>query len=247
MNNTTSAAAQGSSENTERGRHAAPAAGRHERHDLIIEVGHWRPALKRAGRLFAETVFVPTVLMFVFLNTLGLVAGLSAVLAWCVLTVSARWVSGRHMPGTLLVCVGSLCARATIALILSSAFAYLLQPVIASIFMAVLFLGSALLGRPITARLARDFIALPQALIQHQGMQRMFTQVAVLWGAGRLIDAAMSMGFLRFGVDFGLLSRGVFSGMLTILTIVACAAWGRRCVKRLGVTLRFGTPAAAAA
>ena len=223
----------------------SPTTSRHEQHDLIIEIGHWRPALKRAGRLFAETVAIPTVLMFVFLNTLGLVAGLSAVLGWCVLTVATRWIRGRHMPGTLLVCVGSLCARATIALILSSAFVYLLQPVIGSLFMAALFMGSALVGRPITARLARDFVALPQALIHHKGMQRMFTQVAVLWGAGRLIDAGMSMGFLRFGIDFGLLSRGLFSGMLTVVTIALCAAWGRRCVRRLGVTLRFGAPATA--
>ncbi len=219
----------------------------HSAHDLIIEIGHWRPALRQAGQLFAETVFIPTALMYLFLNTLGLVAGLSAVLGWCVVTVAARWVRGRHMPGTLLLVVGSLSARATIALIMSSAFAYLLQPVIGSLFMALLFLGSALAGRPITARLARDFIALPQALIHHRGMQRMFTQVAVLWGAGRLIDAGMSVGFLRFGIDFGLLSRGVFSGLLTVLTIAACAAWGRRCVRRLGVTLRFGSAGAQAA
>jgi hypothetical protein len=221
--------------------------GRHEKHDLVIEIGHWRPALKRAGQLFIETVAIPTALMFLFLNTLGLVAGLSAVLGWCVLTVATRWIRGRHMPGTLLVCVGSLCARATIALILSSAFAYLLQPVIGSLFMAALFMGSAIAGRPITARLAKDFVALPQALIHHRGMQRMFTQVAFLWGAGRLIDAGMSVGFLHFGIGFGLLSRGVFSGLLTVLTIACCAAWGRRCVRRLGVTLRFGAAAATAA
>jgi uncharacterized membrane protein len=144
------------------------------------------------------------------------------------------------MPGTLIVCAGMLCARASIALILSSALVYLIQPVIGSVLMAGLFMGSAFVGRPITMRLARDFVKLPAQILHHHGIRRMFTQVAILWGVGRLIDAGMSLGFLRFGVDYGFLSRGVFSGLLTTIMIVTCAAWGTRCIRRLpGVTLRL--------
>src|SRR5215470_8257651 len=101
--------------------------------EFVIELGELRPALLRAGRLFLETVAVPTLLLFVLLHTVGLVAGLSAVLGWCVLTVSVRWILGAHMPGTLIVCAGMLCARASLALVLSSALVYLIQPVVGSI------------------------------------------------------------------------------------------------------------------
>jgi hypothetical protein len=208
--------------------------------ELVIELGKLRPTLLRAGRMFLETVLVPAVLLFVFMHTLGLVAGLSAVLSWCTVTVAIRFALGRHLPASLLVCVGSLCARSALALILSSALVYLIQPIIGSIVMAVLFLGSALIGKPITMRLVHDFVALPKALLQHKDMRRMFTQVALLWGLGRLIDAGMSFGLLRFGFDAGLLSRGLFSGILTALMICCCAAWGYRCIRRLpGVTLRL--------
>src|SRR5258706_8591932 len=93
--------------------HERPA---HRPPEVVIEIGQLRPALLRAGRLFLETVLVPTALLFVLLHTVGLVAGLCAVLGWCALTVSIRFLAGRRMPGTLLLCVGMLCARAGLAL-----------------------------------------------------------------------------------------------------------------------------------
>jgi hypothetical protein len=227
--------------------HTRPRPG-HQPSELVIELGALRPALLRAARLFLETVLVPTALLFVLLHTVGLVAGLSAVLGWCVLTVAIRWISGRHLPGTLLLCAGMLCARATIALVLSSALVYLLQPVAGSIVMAALFLGSAAIGRPITMRLARDFVALPAHLFHHRGVRRMFTQVALLWGIGRMLDAGMSLGALHWGLDAGLLSRGVFSGVLTTITVAVCTVWGWRCLRRMpDITLRLRAKAAIAA
>lgn len=211
--------------------------------DVVIEIGELRPALVRAARLFLETVLVPTALLYVLLHTAGLAAGLGAVLGWCALTVGFRWFTGRHLPGTLLLCVGMLCGRACVALVLSSALVYLLQPVVGSVFMALLFLGSAAVGRPITMRLARDFVALPAHLFHRRGVRRMFTQVALLWGGSRLLDAVMTLALLRFGLDAGLLSRGVFSGLLTVLTILACTGWGWRCLRRLpGITLHLRAP-----
>ncbi|MEV0714454.1 hypothetical protein AB0H87_07275, partial [Asanoa sp. NPDC050611] len=66
----------------------------------------------RAGRLFAETVLVPTGLLYIVLHTAGLLPALLSVLGWCALTVGIRFITGRHLPGTLLVCAGALCARA---------------------------------------------------------------------------------------------------------------------------------------
>ena len=208
--------------------------------DVVIEVGNLRPMLLRAGRLFVETVLVPTGLFYVLLHTVGLIAGLAGVIGWSVAVVAGRWLLGHRLPGTLLVCAGVLCGRACVALLLTSAVVYLLQPVVGSVLMALLFLGSAAVGRPVTVRLARDFIELPAQLFHRRGVRRMFAQVAVVWGGSRLLDAGMSVIFLRWGIDAGLLSRGVFSGMLTALTILACAYWGWRSLQRLpGITLRW--------
>jgi hypothetical protein len=209
-------------------------------HDVVIELGRLRPQLIRGVRMFVETVTVPTLLLYILLHTAGLVVGLCAVIGWCALTLGIRRLAGQHLPGTLLLCAGMLCGRAALALVLSSALVYVLQPVFGSVLMAVLFLGSAAIGRPVTIRLARDFVSLPAQLFHHRGVRRMFTQVALVWGVSRLIDAGMSLGLLHFGIGFGLLSRGLFSGLLTAVTIVVCAAWGARALRRLpGVTLRL--------
>jgi hypothetical protein len=206
----------------------------------IIHIGALRPALLRAGRLVTETVVVPTALLLVLLHTAGLVAGFAAVLAWCAVTVGVRFIRGRHLPGTLLVCAGMLTARAAAALALSSAVVYLLQPIVGSVLMALLFLGSALIGRPITMRLARDFIHLPAQLKHHRGMRRIFVQTSALWGVGRLVDAGFSIASLHLGLTFALLSRGLLSGAFTALMVVICAAWGMRSLRRLpDVHFRF--------
>jgi hypothetical protein len=199
----------------------------------------------RALRLFAETVVVPTALLWVLLPTAGLVVGLLAAVSWCFLTVAVRWVAGRRLPGTMLLCVSMLSGRAAIALATGSAFVYLLQPALGSGLMALLFLGSAVIGRPITLRLARDFVHLPHHVLARRPVKTMFVQVALLWGLGRLVDALMSVVFLHWSVNAGLLSRGVFSPVLTVLTVAVCTLWGWRSLRREGITLRL-RPAPAA-
>jgi hypothetical protein len=212
---------------------------------MVIEIGAWRPAMWRALRLFAETVLMPTLILAVLLHVVGLVVALAAALGWCYSTLAARWILGHRLPGTMFVCAGMMSGRAAIALATSSAFVYLLQPVLGSVCMALLFLGSAAFGRPVTMRLARDFVSIPAHIINRRGVRRMFTQVALFWGVSRLADAGMSLGFLRLGVNAGLLSRGVFSPVLTLATVALCTCWGWRALHRDGIKLRVGRAAIA--
>ncbi len=206
----------------------------------VVEIAKLRPMLIRAALLLLETVVVPTLLLYLCANTVGDLWGLVAVLGWCVLTVGARMTLRRRLPVTLLLVVGGLVGRTTVALVFSNVYVYLFQPIVGSVLMAALFLGSAALGRPVTARLAQDFIALPAQLFRDQRVRRVFINVSLIFGVSRLLDAGMSIGSLHFGLDAGLLSRSVFSTLLTVLTIVVCAAWGWRRMRRVvGVTFRF--------
>lgn len=207
-------------------------------HHIIVDLPPLRPTILGAARLIAETVLVPTALLAILLHVSGLVVAFAAALGWCYLTVAVRWFAGRRMPATLMLCATMLTGRACVALWLSSAAVYLVQPILGSICMAALFMGSAFLGRPVTMRLARDFVKLPAHVLDRDRVRKMFRDVAILWGLSRIVDAAMSLGFLRGGVDAGLLARGVVSPILTVLTVAVCAYWGKRCLHLDGIRLR---------
>lgn len=201
--------------------------------EQVIDIGHLPAAARRGVRLLLETVVVPTLLLYAFMVTVGSIAGLAAVLSWCALTVAVRVATVGRVPGVLLLAITMLVCRTAVALALSSVYVYLLQPVVGSVFMASLFIGSALVGRPITLRLAQDFVHLPVQLTEDRRVRRMFVQVSLLWGISRLLDAGMSLGVLHWGVAAGVFSRGAFSGLLTALSVGVCAYWGWSRLRRI--------------
>jgi hypothetical protein len=200
-----------------------------------IVIGHVPTAIRRALRLAVETVMVPTALLWACVHTIGAVWGFAAILAWCAAVLLVRRLRGGPTPGTLLVVCGVLAARTAASWAMSSLSVYLLAPVVGSLVMAALFLGSAALGRPVTLRLAQDFVHLPATLLHDRRIRRMFTQISILWGISRLADAGLSIGTLHLGTDAALLSRGLLSGLLTAASIAACAAWGVTRLRRSGI------------
>jgi uncharacterized membrane protein len=217
----------------------------HERHheEHLIEVGRVGKVIGNAVLMLTEAVLIPTAILYVAIRTVGAVPGLIGVIGWCLGTMGVRWVLGRRVPSTLLLVIGMLVLRTSIALATTSVWLYLLQPIAASVLMSFLFIGSALIGRPVTQRLARDFVHLPELLLADRRVRRMFVEVALIWGLSRALDAGLSLGSLHFGDSFGVLARGVLSTGLTAVSIVGCAYWGWRRMRAIpGVRFRFSSP-----
>ncbi|HST64906.1 MAG TPA: VC0807 family protein [Mycobacteriales bacterium] len=217
------------------------------RHADVLEISGLRATLGRAARLLLEAVVVPTVLLAVLLHVIGTTRSILVAVGWCLCAIGFRWLVDRRLPGTLLLGSAAIAARAAFALLSGSLLVYLLQPVLGSIVMAVLFLGSAAFGRPITLRLARDFVHVPAHILDRRGVRRMFTEVAIIWGVSRLIDVAMNLGFLHRGVDAGLWARGLLSPLLTVLAVAVCTAWGWRSLRRNGIRVKISAHAAPSA
>jgi hypothetical protein len=206
----------------------------------VVDLPPLRPFLSNAARLLVETMIVPTVLLYVMLRASGLIAGLLAALGWYYLCATARWIRGRRLPGAVEVAVGAFTTGACMALVTSSAvLAYLVQPILGSCCMAGVFLGSALVRRPITAKLAMDLIRLPAHTFGQPEVARVLHGLAMLWGLSRLADAAVNYGLLHSGAHTGLLTRGA----LAAASLLVCAGWARRALRANGVELRRATAA----
>ncbi|WP_199177972.1 hypothetical protein [Mycobacterium hubeiense] len=206
----------------------------------VVELDKLKPTLIRAALLLVETAVVPTLLLYACTVTVGSMWGLVAVFGWCALCVGARVTLRQRVPSMLLFALCGLVGRTTVALAFSNMYLYLFQPILGSLCMAVLFLGSAAIGKPVTVPLARDFVALPAHVFSDRRVRRIFINVSLIWGVSRLIDVGMSMGSLHFGVDAGLLSRGLLSTLLTVATVAVCAVWGWRQIQQVpGLTFRF--------
>ena len=207
-------------------------------HGLFIDLPPLRPALTNAALLLLEAIVVPTAIFAVLLPVAGLTWALLGSLGWCWATVALRMARRRGTPGTLLLTTSMFTARTVLALVTSSAFVYLAQPIVGSVCMAALFVGSAMAGRPLTLRLARDFVHVPAHLIDRARVRRMFRDVAILWGLSRVVTALLSFQMLRVGTDAGLFARGVVSPLVTVLAVAVCTWWGWRSLRADGVRLR---------
>ena len=216
-------------------------------HAMFIDLPPLRPALFNATVLLLESIIVPTALFAVLLPLAGLIAALLGSLAWCWGTVFVRLVRRRRTPGTLILSTSMFTARTAVALVTSSAFVYLAQPVLGSLCMAAVFVGSAVVGRPLTLRLARDFVHVPAHLVGRIRVRRMFRDVAILWGLSRVLTAVLSFQMLEVSTGQGLLARGIVSPLITLLAVGVCAWWGWRSLRADGVRLRLHRHATAAA
>jgi Protein of unknown function (DUF3159) len=216
---------------------AATGAGRvHDRG--TIQLPPLLPAVLRGGRMLLESAILPTLAFACFLHASGLRAALIASLAVVYLGIGLRVVRDRHLPGVLMIAAGIGTGRTAIAVATSSTFFYFASPLVTAGVTAALFLGSALLGRPVAARIVTDFVHLPEHLRSRRTVQRMFRDVSLIWGLSRAFGAVVGLQLLRFGTDAALLARGVIGPVITISAVALCVSWGWRCLSRDGISIQ---------
>jgi intracellular septation protein A len=142
-----------------------------------------------------EATVIPAIIFYVFLVNIGPGAAMLAVLTWSYGAVARRLVSGQKIPGILMLAVLGLTVR-TIFGIMSGTFIYFLQPVVTTLALAAVFLGSMMFGRPIIGRLAGDFCPLSPEIANRPAILRLFSGLTLLWAGVHLLTAATTFALL---------------------------------------------------
>jgi uncharacterized membrane protein len=217
---------------------ASPESDASPEHLVIHLRGVGRTVLKTL-RMFVEGVMIPGTIFAIVLATQGsLLTAVLCALGWYYTSYALRWLLTGSVPGTLALCGAMFHGRAAIALLMSSAAIYLLQPIFMSLLMAGIFLASALAGRPLTERIARDFVHVPEHILARDGVRKMFCQVAMLWAVSRAVDAAVTTYMYTESTNAGMISRSTFTPALAATSIAGCVWFAMRAMRRDGVAFQ---------
>jgi hypothetical protein len=143
-----------------------------------------------------EATFIPAALFWVFLKMFGVGAAMIVVLCWTFGNVLRRVLQGHRIPGVLLLATIGLIVRTVVALLSGSTFIYFMQPIATTVVLALVFLGSVLIGQPLVARLAADFCPIDADIHRRPGVMHLFSGLTILWAAVHLANAAATYGLL---------------------------------------------------
>ena len=184
---------------------------------------------RHAAPRVLEGAIAPVAVFLLALHFLSVLGAVVAGLGFAYSAIGWRLLTGRRVPGILVLGAVSLTARSVLALATGSVFVYFLQPTLGTALIAVVFLASAGAGRPLAGRLARDFCPIPEHVSASAPMRRFFTQITLLWAVTQLANAAVAMWLLLSqSVSVFVVTRTVSGVTLTVAATALSVLWFRR-------------------
>lgn len=215
-------------------------------HRTTIHLPSMPSMLRQAGWPLLEFTLVPLALFWVLFTQVGFDGGVIAALGWSAVAIGRRLVLRQKLPTILLITTALLVARTAVGLWTGSAFLYFLQPTVQNFAFALMLLVTIGLDRPLLAKLADDFCALPEALSGHPGIKRFFKRVSLLWAVVFLVNGATTLLVLATQtVGNYLVVSTAGSYTMVAIGIALSLWWFHRSLAGQGIRLRVGAPAAA--
>ena len=185
-----------------------------------------------------EGVALPLALFYGTMWLIGIWGAVAASLTWSWGVVVGRLARGRRVPGLLLVGALGLTARSLISFLTDSVFLYFLQPTMGTVLLAGAFLASVPAGRPLAAKLATDFLPMPEWFSSHPAIRRFFLRVTLLWGGVQLANAGIALWLLLSQPVAVYLAAKTGATLVVMgLGIAGSTLWFRRLVARHGLAV----------
>jgi uncharacterized membrane protein len=183
-----------------------------------------------------EGTVLPIGIFYLALWLAGFWGAVAASLAFSWAAIGFRLGTRRSIPGLLLVGSLGLTVRAAIALLNNSPFVYFLQPTLGTFALAAAFLVSVPAGKPLAARLAADFLPMPDWFGAHPAIRRFFTRVTILWAGVQLGNAALALWLLlNEPITVFLALKTGLTALTMGAAIVVSTVWFRRVLRRHGL------------
>jgi hypothetical protein len=185
-----------------------------------------------------EATLVPALIFFVLVTTLGPIAAMIGVLVWGYGAILRRVVRGHAIPTILLLATLGLTIKTFFGLASGSTFFYFVQPVATTVVLAMVFLGSVVLGRPIIARLAHDFCPIHPDVASRQPVARLFAGLTVLWAIVHIVIAGATFAMLvTLPVAEFVALKTATSFSVSAAAVVITVVWALRIARDEGLVM----------
>jgi intracellular septation protein A len=177
-----------------------------------------------SGPRFARDAFGPVLTFYVVWKLAGIVWGILA--ATAVALLALRYERSRDRSGILVrLALVLVLVQAVVGIVTRSAELYLIQPVIISGLWGVAFIGSAMIGKPLTAVFANELFPFPEEVRQSDTFRRVFSRLSYAWGAYQLFRSALRAAtLLGLGVDLYVVVN-LATGVPMIIGMMSWSIW----------------------
>jgi hypothetical protein len=206
----------------------------------VVVMPPLRSLCRSIGLQVVEGTVVPALIFWSMLHLTGLVWALLSGLAWCYLAIARRWSRGSALPAVLVLGALLFTTRTGVAMGFHSTFVYLLTPTINAFVLALAFVGSALLRRPLTERFARDFVGLPPHVTALGKVQQVLRRLSLVWALANVVNGAVALQLLvARHYDAVMLARSLMTPILTSAAVACCVLMGRKALHAEGIHLHL--------
>ena len=191
----------------------------------------WRQLARRAIPQVVEASIVPAAIMLVLLNVATATVAIGGALAWIVGATLWRVVTRRAVSGLSILSVARLGVRSAIAMLAGSTFVYFVQGSIGGFCLAVAWLVSVAIGRPLARRFAEDFTDLEPHTLDHPRVRHVLRRISILMGVVGLAHAALGLWLLvTLTTGTYVVVNAVHSIAIPATALDVSIAWFRRSV-----------------
>jgi len=201
-----------------------------------LQLPSLRQIAARAIPQVLDGAILPLTIFLLVDGIAGIWFAMVAGLGWSGVAILRRMRRSRRVPAMVVVGTVTLAVRSALVLTTGSAFLYFLQPTVGTAVIAVGFLASVAMRKPLSRRFAGDFVALPRDLLREARVHTFFMRNSLMWAVVGLLNASIAYALLvsLTPATFAAVQTAIFLAV-TIIAVGVSVLWFRRSIGRYRV------------
>lgn len=227
---------------------AAGSCGLHERKDVLsplhlpdtLVLPGLRSTIRHAVPNVIEGKLIPVALFLALLHIQGTTWALLGALAFSLGSLARRVLRRQSPSGLLILTTVGFVARTIAALATGSLLIYFLQPTVATALVALTFIGSVMIGKPLAERLLMDVCPVEDSARSHPRLREFMSHVSLWWGFTSAVNFGVTLWvLLDHSPTTFVLVKSVLGPITTTVTLLVAGLWFRAHMARSGVQVVF--------